>query len=159
MKTTRIAPTKVKPWEADSRRGVVKNPNLVKLNGPHDWQPIPYVSYLWLLVDQKDLRVGIETQAAVRRDESGAEIGKGMKRQGRLYGHPTLANPGTTFRAFAGGELLYKPSEGGWIINRESGRYGVYRRDKSEGDALMYLVRHLFKELANVDVRVSTYKV
>ena len=166
MSPDRITPNRVKPWEADRSRGVVKNPDLVKLNVPnHQWQPLKYVSYLWLLVDEGDLRVGIETQAAPLRDDKGHALprvmeGKKYLPHQQLYGHPTLANKSLTFKALVGGELLYKPHEGGWIINRNSGRYGATRRaDSSEGDALMETVRVLFEKQAKLKVILSSYSV
>jgi len=167
MSPDRITPKVVKPWEAGPP-GVVRNPDLVKLNVPnHQWQPIKYVSYLWLLVDEDDLRVGIETQAEALRDDKGHALPRVMGTpptkflpQQQRYGHPTLANKSLTFKALAGGELLFKPHKGGWIINRNSGRYGVGRRtDKSEGDALMETVRVLFEKQANLKVILSSYTV
>lgn len=107
---------------------------------------------------QGDLRVGIETQVFVRKDQASQEIGAGTLRQNRLYGHPTLANRGNSFRGIVGGELLYSRSRG-WIINRNSGRYNVTKQPENQQGALMEIVRALFKKLINLDVRVSSHYV
>jgi len=150
-------------WKQGGAGEVVRNPDLVRLNRPHDWQPIKYVSYLWLLVDQEDLRVGIETQATdrVRKDPTKAVDSRAAgkvpppgKDRTKRYGHPTMAD--YQLRALAAGELLYKASVG-WVINRDSGRWGVYRRnDPFERSALMEIVKALFKKLANVNVLITT---
>ena len=156
MDIERRLPKMTKDWEFAEGGGHLENPSLVKLNEPHQWRPIKYVSYLWLLVDRGDLRVGIETQAAVRKDSQGFDIGRGTLRQHRRYGHPTLTRPGESYLALAGGELIYKASRG-WIINRDSGRYGVgLRSDHDQRQALMLMVRGLFSTLAKLDVWITT---
>ncbi len=142
-----------KTWEMAGNGDSIANPNLVVLNRTPEWKPLDYVSYLWLLMDGSELRVGIETQAA------------GRDTQGKAYGHPTLAQGTAGLKALYGGELLYKPSKGGWIINEASGRYGLNRRNPSDNrpafarSALLEQVRGLFRSLVSLDVTISDYTV
>ncbi len=150
------SPTKVKPWErqdhADSSASVA-NPNLVILRSTPGWSPRRYVSYLWLLVDADDLRVGIETQASIQ-DASRTSGDPTAKH----YGHPTLASGSDALKALYGGELLYTQQHG-WIINKYSGRYGAKNRTWEVGEEFLKHVKTLFWKYAQLEVSISEYKV
>jgi hypothetical protein len=65
----------------------------VKLKEARGWQPIKYVTYLWLLIDKDDLRVGIETQVAAPKLPGNQEPTSSHQKE--AYGHPTLSGAAT----------------------------------------------------------------
>jgi hypothetical protein len=83
----------VKEHEKGPKGGVVENPGLVKLKEARGWQPIKYVTYLWLLIDKDDLRVGIETQVAAPKLPGNQEPTSSHQKE--AYGHPTLSGAAT----------------------------------------------------------------
>ena len=141
-------PKYIKPWEIKNGH-VVINPNFVSLRDDSSWQPKNYISYLWALKDENNIFVGIETQVARKH----TDIKVNATKQG--YGHPTLTEGG---KALYGGELLYKPSAGGWIINGASGRYGRSPLAVVNSTRLKQ-VQRLFKDLVGLDVSISEYEV
>ncbi|MEW8469984.1 MAG: hypothetical protein AB2637_15725 [Candidatus Thiodiazotropha sp.] len=141
-------PKRIKPWETNSGQ-VVRNPNLLLLRENPTWRPRQYISYLWVLQDQDNLCIGIETQAAREHTVGGTS----PIRQG--YGHPTLTAGGI---ALYGGELLFKPSLGGWMINGASGRYGRSNVPVIH-NTRMRQVQRLFKELIGLNVIIDNYEV
>jgi hypothetical protein len=144
----RNPPRRIKEWETDGGQ-VVSNPNLVSLSENRSWQPRHYISYLWVLQDQDNLLVGIESQVAREHVATGTS----PTRQG--YGHPTLTGGGT---ALYGGELLYKPSRGGWLINGASGRYGRSNVAVIHSTRLRQAQR-LFRDLVGLNVVIDNYEV
>ncbi|MET0029349.1 MAG: hypothetical protein ABW101_17090 [Candidatus Thiodiazotropha sp.] len=141
-------PKYVKTWEAHDG-AVISNPNLVLLRTHPEWRPQPYVSYLWAMPNQDNLCVGIETQVATEHTRNVTE----PTRQG--YGHPTLTGGGN---ALYGGELLYKPARGGWLINGASGRFGRSGVPVIHG-MRMRQAQKLFLELINLPVVIDEYEV
>jgi len=141
-------PTRIKPWESFNGN-IIINPDFVSLRANPTWRPRPYVSYLWVLKDENNLFVGIETQVAHGHTTAGVS----PTVQG--YGHPTLTGGG---QALYGGELLYKPALGGWIINGASGRYGRSSVPVFEGTRLRQ-TKSLFYDLIGLNVTISNYEV
>ena len=141
-------PRRIKPWEMSGDM-VLRNPDLVSLRDDRTWRPRPYVSYLWVMPDQDNLLVGVETQVA------SVHVSRGTPPTQQGYGHPTLTGGGS---ALYGGEVLFKPARGGWLINGASGRYG------RSSTAAMNTVRlrqaqRLFQLLIGLHVTVDDYEV
>lgn len=141
-------PTRIKPWETKDGK-VIINPDFVSLKDNPDWRPQPYISYLWVLKDEDNIFIGIETQVAQQHTDPNTTA----SRQG--YGHPTLTEGGT---ALYGGELLHKPELGDWIINGASGRYGRSDVKVVEGTRLRQ-AKTLFNALIGLGVTISDYEV
>ena len=141
-------PRRIKPWEMSNGK-VVQNPDLVSLRDEPTWQPRPYVSYLWIMPDQDSLLVGIETQVA------SAHASQGKPAVQQSYGHPTLTGGGL---ALYGGELLYKPGLGGWLINGASGSYG-YSSTPVLNTVRLRQAQRLFQMLVRLNVKIDDYEV
>ncbi|MFA5960992.1 MAG: hypothetical protein WC785_10815 [Tatlockia sp.] len=144
-------PKKIKPSEEKR-----VNPAYTQVAGNASFVPLPGVTYLWVLNQDKKLIVGLERPwehpDAFNFDLQSADQKKQWEQiAGQLqhtdedshegFGHPTLGvgffkrGAAKVGAAYLGGELNFR--EGTWIVDNKSGRHGHFKEQDKGKQALI----------------------